>query len=453
MPSAGGRRVVVVGGGLAGIAAALDAADAGAAVTLVERRRRLGGRTWSFRRHGLLMDNGQHVFMRCCTEYRAFVERIGGGEMIAMQRRLDVPVLAPGRPASRIGRVGLPAPAHLAPSLAAYGHLAPRAKVSAVRAALRLGRVDPVAAATDEIAFGDWLVANGQDDQAIAALWDLIGRPTMNVVARDASLALAAKVFRTGLLESAGGADLGWPLVPLATLHDELPSRALHAAGVEVVSGVAVQSVVRTDDGFAVHADAGRRWDVDAVIVALPHHAVAAVVPGGALGTGVQPWRLGASPIVNVHLVYDRRVTDLPFAAAIGSPVQFVFDRTETAGLRGPGQYLAISLSAADAEVDQKASAIVAGMTAAVAALLPKAGRAQLVDAMVSRERAATFRGVPGTAPHRPPAATAIPGLVLAGAWTATGWPDTMEGAVRSGRAAAAEALGATIGHVTGSAA
>jgi uncharacterized protein with NAD-binding domain and iron-sulfur cluster len=130
-----------------------------------------------------------------------------------------------------------------------------------------------------------------------------------------------------------------------------------------------------------------------------------------------------------------------------------MFDRTATAWLRGPGQYLAISLSAADVEVDQKASAIVAGMTEAVAALLPKARRAQLVDAMVSRERAATFRGVPGTAAHRAPAATTIPGLVLAGAWTATGWPDTMEGAVRSGRVAASEALGATIGHVTGSAA
>ena len=443
----------MVGGGLAGIAAALDAADAGATVTLVERRRRLGGRTWSFERHGLLMDNGQHVFMRCCTEYRAFVERIGGGEMIALQRRLDVPVLAPDQPSSRIRRVGLPAPAHLAPSLAVYRHLTPRAKVSAVRTALRLGRVDPAAAATDEIAFGDWLAERGQGDQAIAALWDLIGRPTMNVVARDGSLALAAKVFRTGLLESAGGADLGWPLVPLTTLHDELPSRALDAAGVEVVTGVPVQSIGEGGDGLSVHAEAGRRWDADAVVVALPHQSVAAVLPDGALAPGVEPARLGASPIVNVHLVYDRRVTDLPFAAAIGSPVQFLFDRTATAGLRGPGQYLAISLSAADAEVDQKASTIVAGMTEAVAALLPKAGRAQLVDAMVSRERAATFRGVPGTATHRAPAATAIPGLVVAGAWTATGWPDTMEGAVRSGRVAATEALGAIVTHVTGSAA
>ncbi len=422
---------------MAGISAALEAADAGATVTLVERRRRLGGRTWSFHRHGLVMDNGQHVFMRCCTAYRAFVERIGGGDMIAMQRRLEVPVLAPDRRPSRLARVALPPPAHLAPSLARYAHLGPREKASAVRAALRLGRVDPTAAATDHITFGKWLATNGQDERAVRGLWDLIGRPTMNVVAADASLALAAKVFRTGLLESSGGADLGWPVVPLATLHDEQPRLALEASGVEVVAPAPVTTVVRTTDGFAVDDEHGRRWTADAVVVALPSTAVGRVLPPGTLPAGVEPARLGTSPIVNVHLVYDRRVTDLSFAAAVGSPVQFLFDRTSTSGLRGAGQYLAISLSAADAEVDQRASSLVASMTEAVAALLPKATRAELVDAMVSRERMATFRGVPGTAAHRPPPATSIPGLAIAGAWTATGWPDTMESAVRSGVAAA----------------
>jgi hydroxysqualene dehydroxylase len=439
-----GRRVVVVGGGLAGVSAALAAADAGAAVTLVERRGRLGGRTWSFHRHGLVMDNGQHVFMRCCTEYRGFVARIGGDDLIAVQRRLDVPVLSPGRPPTRLARVALPPPAHLAPSLAAYRGLARREKVSAVGAALRLGRVDSAAAATDTIAFGDWLAAHGQDEHAVRWLWDLIGRPTMNLAAPDASLALASKVFRTGLLDSAGGADLGWPVVPLATLHDELPRKALDATGVEVVTAAPVTAVGEAVGAWRVEGAGGAHWDADAVVVALPHGAVERVLPAGALAAGVAPARLGSSPIVNVHLVYDRRVTDLAFAAAVDSPVQFLFDRSATSGLRGAGQYLAISLSAADAEVDQKASALVASMTEAVAAILPKAGRARLVDAMVSRERAATFRGLPGTAAHRPPQATRRPGLAVAGAWTATGWPDTMEGAVRSGVAAARAALGET---------
>jgi squalene-associated FAD-dependent desaturase len=440
--TASGRRVVVIGGGLAGIAAALEAADRGAAVTLLERRRRLGGRTWSFHRHGLVMDNGQHVFMRCCTEYRAFVERIGGGDSIAMQRRLDVPVLTPGGPASRLGRVALPAPLHLAPALATYRHLTSGEKVSAIRAALRLGRVDPDAAATDTISFGDWLAANGQQAHAIAGLWDLIGRPTMNLAATDASLALAAKVFRTGLLDTASGADLGWPLVPLEVLHDELPRRALDGRGVEVVTEAPVDGVCRHGDGFAVTSDRGCRWHADGVVVAVPHQAVRRVLPDGALVDGAEPARLGVSPIVNVHLVYDRTVTDLPFAAAVGSPVQFLFDRTGTSGLRGRGQYLAVSLSAADAEARQRASALVATMTDAVSALLPAAGRARLVDAMVTREREATFRGLPATRRHRPSQATAIGGLAVAGAWTATGWPDTMEGAVRSGVAAARAALG-----------
>jgi len=220
--------------------------------------------------------------------------------------------------------------------------------------------------------------------------------------------------------------------------------KALADRGVEVVYEAPVAAIERTGDGFTVSGERGGRWAADAVVVALPHQAVALVLPAGALPDAVTPARLGVSPIVNVHLVYDRKVTDLPFAAAVGSPVQFVFDRSDTSGLRGPGQYLALSLSAADAEATQRASALVATMTEAVAALMPDAGRARLVDAMVTREREATFRGLPATRRHRPPQRTNVEGLAVAGAWTATGWPDTMEGAVRSGVAAAGAALDRT---------
>ncbi|HLH45571.1 MAG TPA: FAD-dependent oxidoreductase, partial [Acidimicrobiales bacterium] len=149
-----------------------------------------------------------------------------------------------------------------------------------------------------------------------------------------------------------------------------------------------------------------------------------------------------ASPIVNVHLVFDRTVTDLPMVAAVGSPVQFVFDRTRSAGL-DRGQYLAVSLSGADAYVGRRPEELVRGFAEALADLFPAAGRARLVDGAVSREHAATFRARPGTAALRPPATTSLPGLFLAGAWCATGWPATMEGAARSGVDAARQALGA----------
>ena len=174
----------------------------------------------------------------------------------------------------------------------------------------------------------------------------------------------------------------------------------------------------------------------DVVIVAASPAATAALVPE--LGPAVEG--LGASPIVNVHLVLDRQVTDLPLAAGVGSPVQFVFDRTDSSGLER-GQYLAISISGADAVIGRRPEDLVRSFHHALGELFPLARRAALLDATVSREHAATFRPRPGTAGLRPGTATARPGLLLAGAWCDTGWPATMEGAVRSGQAAAEEAL------------
>jgi hydroxysqualene dehydroxylase len=443
------RRVCVVGGGLAGMAAALACADAGAAVTLVERRRRLGGATWSFRHNGLWFDNGQHVFLRCCTAYRAFLERLGVADRVRLQSRLDVPVIAPGGRTTRLRRSRLlPAPAHLGRSLLAYRHLGIRDRLRLGSAAFALRRVDVDAAETDQQTFGEWLGRHGQSPAAQAALWDLICRPTVNVPATEASLALAAMVFQTGLLTDAAAADMGWAAVPLGVLHGDAGLRALERAGVQVLPGAPVTGIdpPRGEDGFTVTV-AGTRRAADAVVVAVPHTAVAGLATelAGLADLADIGERLGVSPIVNVHVVYDRRVTDLEFAAGVGTDVQFVFDRTAGSGLER-GQYLAVSLSAADPYMDRSSDEVKATVVAGLAELFPRARTARVVDALVSREPAATFRGVPGSRAARPPSTTAVPGLVLAGAWTATGWPATMEGAVRSGNAAARHALVAA-GH------
>jgi squalene-associated FAD-dependent desaturase len=432
------RSVVVVGGGLAGITAALVCADAGAEVVLAERRGRLGGLTWSFQRRGLWLDNGQHVFLRCCTAYRALLERLSVVDLVHLQDRLEIPVLAPGGTRARLRRSHLPAPLHLTPSLLGYGHLPVRERLALGRAALALRGLDPADPALDATTFGAWLADHGQSARAVDVLWDLITVPTVNLHARDASLALAAKVFRTGLLDHADAGDVGWSKVPLGRLHGEAAARALDRARVEVWTGARVARVAAAGGGFEVVAD-GRTVTADAVIVATPPEVAADLVPEGVLGPVAE---LGASPIVNVHLVFDRRVTDLPMAAAVDSPIQFVFDRSESSGLTGPGQCLAVSLSAADAYVGWGAHALQAYVAAALCELFPLAQRAEVVDAAVTREPRATFRGVPGTRRLRPPSQTSLPGLLVAGAWTATGWPATMEGAVRSGAAAARHALG-----------
>jgi squalene-associated FAD-dependent desaturase len=427
---------VVIGGGVAGIAAALHLADAGRTVTLVESRPRLGGAACSFPREGLRVDNGQHVFLRCCTAYRAFVDRIGGTELTTMQPHLDIPVLAPGGRRAALRRTpGLPAPLHLGAALTRYGLLSWPDRLRAGRAVLALLRTDPTDPRADAQSFGAFLRAHGQSTASIERLWAIVGTATLNAVPDDASLALAAKVFRTGLLTHADAADVGYATASLGELHHTAARRALEAAGVEVLLRHRVRAV--RPGQVVAHAPRGdRELAADGIVLAVPPPALAMAPELPDRGYD----RLGGSPIVNVHVIYDRTVTDLAFAAAVGSPVQWFFDRTEPSGIRArepKAQYLAVTVSAADDLVDVPAREVIATFTAALGELLPAAARADVLDAFVTRERRATFRQAPGTAAYRPGPDSGLPGIALAGAWTATGWPDTMESAARSGTAAA----------------
>jgi squalene-associated FAD-dependent desaturase len=446
--------VVVAGGGLAGITAAVAAAQAGSRVTLLEARPRLGGATCSFTRGGLTIDNGQHVFLRCCTAYRELLARLGMTGSVVLQDRFDVTVLRPGGRA-RLRRTSLPGPLHMGRALAGYRHLSLAERLGVVPAALAMSRLDPASPALDGQRLGDWLAAHRQGEHARRVLWDLFTVSALNVAGDDANLALAATVVQTALLSARDAADIGIAAVPLGDLHGRAASALLGRLGARVRLGAKVAAVEPLPSGgfrlrlagrgAAAGNGAGEVVRADGVVLAVPPEIAAGLMPvwpGSAArwnGPGPEQWRaIGTSPIVNVHVVYDRRVTRLPFAAAVGSPVQWVFDRTGPSGLR-QGQYLAVSLSAADAWADAPAARLREGFLPALARLFPAAGQARVVDCFVTRERRATMRQVPGLGRLRPGAATAVPGLVLAGAWTDTGWPDTMEGAVRSGLNAARE--------------
>jgi squalene-associated FAD-dependent desaturase len=433
-------RIVVVGGGLAGMAAALASTDGGARVTLLEARPRLGGATFSFQREGLWVDNGQHVFLRCCTAYRAFLARIGAEELTFLQPRMSIPVAAPNGMSGWLRRGVLPAPLHLAGALARYPFLRPAERLRAALAALSLARLDPTSEKLDRLTFGQWLAERGQSPAAVEALWNLIALPTLNLSAEDASLALAVKVFRTGLLTKRDAADIGYASAPLSQVHAEPAERALSAAGAAVHLRASVRGVEALPDGtFGVQGAEGT-VDADAVILAAPHDKVSGLLPPGALQDPARLAGLGVSPIVNVHVVYDRRVIDVPFVAGVGTPVQWVFDRTRPSGL-DHGQYLAISLSGADREIGERSEDLRARFLPALESLFPRARDARVETFFVTREHAATFRQAPGTGALRPGSGTGLRGLYLAGAWTDTGWPATMEGAVRSGLAAAHAAL------------
>ena len=442
--------VIVIGGGLAGITAALDCARDGLDVTLLEARGRLGGAAYSFTRGELVVDNGQHVFLRCCTAYRELLEQLDAAELVTLQARLEVPVLAPGGAVGWLRRSQLPAPLHLAGSLLRYPYLSVRERVALAWGMQRLRSVDIDDPANDGVSFGDWLRRHRQSRRAIAAIWELIVRPTINLTVDDASLAQAAQVFQVGLLGDAAAGDIGWAVAPLGEIHDRAARAALERAGVAVNLRRTAHAIVRQvapcrqDAGrwsFRVDAGEGFSATADAVVVAVAPLAAAQLLDGQVELEPDFELRLGSSPIINLHVVYDRRVLEHPFAASVDSPVQWVFDRTAGSGL-AEGQYLAVSLSAAGDELHATAEELQARYLPALAELLPGAADAEVQEFFVTREHAATFRAAPGSRALRPGPRTNLPGLALAGAWTDTGWPATMEGAVRSGHAASREVIG-----------
>lgn len=437
---------LVVGGGLAGIAAALKLRASGADVVLAEARPRLGGATYSFDRAGLAIDTGQHVFLRCYSAYRWLLGELGVAGLTEVQDGFAVSVRDPYGGRHRLARTrGLRAPLHLAPTVLGYRPLSTSERVRALRAAAALRRVDPDDPRVQTQSFGAWLRAHGQSPAAVRRLWAPISTAALNVEPDGAALALAARVFRTGLLDSAAAGDIGIPRVPLDDLHGGPARRELERRGVQVRPRTRVESLTGDREGFEARGADGTRIRARTVVLAVPHPAAARLVPAEAAPDRAGWERLGAAPIVDLHLRYDRVVCEEirregGFFAAIDSPIQWVFDRTRAAGLgqgQEQGQYLACSLSAADALIGLPTRTIAERLLPAVADLIPATRTARLVDCFVTREAQATFRQGPGCARWRPPATTRLAGLVLAGAWVATGWPDTMEGAVRSGTHAA----------------
>lgn len=429
-------RIVVCGGGLAGIAAACEATGLGAEVTLVERRPFLGGRAYSFTDDaGRELDNGQHVFLGCCPAYVRLMRLIGSERHLARQRLLSIPVLAPdGSRADLAATRGLPSPLHLTRALAGYGHLTPAERARVARAMSRLGALGPrKRARLDGISFADWLERNGQSREAIERFWDLVVLPTCNDRSHRVSAALAAFVFSEGMLSTRDASAIGWSRVPLTRLVEPAVERFLSARGSRVIRRTAV---AEAGPGGVLLTD-GTELASDGVVLALPpdraRDVSSAAIPDDP--------GLGYSPIVNVHLFHDRPVLDEPFVAVIDSPAQWVFDRRGMSGVPGD-PHVVVSISAAHAEMGVPRAELAEAMAEEVARVIPGARDARLRDWAVIKEAKATFAAAPGQAARRPGARTALERVALAGAWTATGWPATMEGAIRSGIRAAREVMG-----------
>jgi squalene-associated FAD-dependent desaturase len=435
----------VCGGGLAGLAAACEASLLGADVALVERRPFLGGKAYSFvdEDTGTEVDNGQHVFLGCCTAYIAFLKLIGAFGDTTLQPRIDAPVRDRAGRAGALRGARLPGPVHLGPSFVTYPLLSQGEKVAATRALTALGVLrDRQRAALDEVTFAEWLIAHGQGPGAIERFWDLIVLPTCNDRSDRVSAALASFVFQEGFFRSRTGSAIGWSRVGLTRLVDPPVRRFLESRGVRILTGQAVAAVGPN----AVELSGGETLTADAVVLALPPDRAREVCPE-ALPEEVA---LGTSPIVNVHVWYDRPVMKGMFTAIVDSPAQWVFNRTAMEERTGPGQHLAVSISGARHEITRPKAEVIAAITTELAHLFPAAADATIERTVCVKEPDATFAAAPGQAPMRPEPRSPLAGVMLAGAWTDTGWPATMEGAVRSGMLAARAAVGDVTPHRPG---
>ena len=411
-------RVVVVGGGLAGCAAALELIGSGHDVTVLEARPTLGGAVQTLpAREGdpePPPDNGQHIALGCFTDYLRFLEEIDEGGSLRRQR-LALPVV------DESGRA-----AFIRPSLSAivrYSHLPMGDRLRILRTLVRLRRVD--ASSCDRQTFLAFLRSRmGESDAAVTRFWDVFIRPALNLGCADASATLGVMTVQTALLSGRHASDLVLPAAPLGEMHGQAARRKLEALGGRVQTNARVVHLI---PGAAVLAD-GERVSGDAFVVAVPP------VESSRLLDEPDP-ELGRSPIVSVHLWFERRLLPFPLAALLDSPAHWVFDRGRlTDNEPERGQYLTVVSSAVPDLMDVRGRELVELMRDE---LTGRFGDARLLWSRVSREPAATFAGTPGTASRRPGPRTARFNVARAGAWTDTGWPATMESAVRSGRAAA----------------
>ena len=436
---------VVAGGGLAGITAACELADRGYEVTLLEKRPFLGGRSYSYtdKETGATVDNGQHVFLGCCTAYIQLLERLGVRDRAYLQKRLRVPVIDKVWGTSVLEATNLPAPLHLLPSLVRFKSLSSAEKGSAGWALAHIQALDRAKSPDlDGITFGEWLREKRQSENAIRSLWNLITLPTLNGDIDEVSADLGIMVFQEGFLRSRRGANVGWSRVGLSELIGEAARTYIEGRGGTVRLGEGVRDVsIGSDGATGVVTDSGE-INGDVVVMALDPQSLPGVLPPSLAGDPffARIWRLEPSPIVNVHLWYSPGTSwGRAFATFLNSPVQWLFNKTRLAGDRSPnsGLHLDVSLSGADRWLSMPSAKLVELFTDELSDLVPGLQNEKPQRALVVKQRNATFAPKPGVAALRPPQETPVRGLYLAGDYTDTGWPATMESAVRSGMLAA----------------
>ena len=478
MPPDSQPTVAVAGGGLAGLAAACALSDAGCRVTLFERRPFLGGRasSWEHPGTGEVVDNCQHVLFRVCSNLVEFYERIGVADQIHWFDQMTF--IEPGGRTSVLKSSFLPAPLHTAPSFFAFPFLNAADKLAIARALVPLTMTRQRDTGQS---FQHWLERHHQTPNAIARFWRPILVSALSEDLGLISISAAAQVVRESM-KSPAARQMGVPMIPLTDLYNRAGDYVRNRGGViHLRSGVEAFSV--DENGVNMRGSGQQREGrFDYLVLALPFDALDRVLPNVAEATPLraQITQFENSPITGIHMWFDRQISDLDHAVLLDRTIQWMFHKSrlqpmrrekqpalataqnggtypagrgfigadgesDANGAASPetGSYIELVVSASKSLIDKSRSEIVDLALAEVREFFPGARAATLVKSTVIKEVNATYSPRPGIDAHRPPAFTAWPCVFLAGDWTATGWPATMEGAVRSGYLAA-EALART---------
>ena len=417
--------VVIIGGGLAGLAAAAALGGEGCTVQVLEARPFLGGRATSYEigngDEAEFIDNCQHILLRCCVNLLDFYRRLGVEQDIAFSREFTF--IEPGGRRSTLRAGMLPAPAHFAGSFRKLSFLDWGEKMALARAIHAIGR-ERHRADLDHISMQQWLEEKRQPKRVIERFWRQVLVSAINEELDRMAAAHGFQVFRLGFLARKDSYEMGVPAVPLARLYG---SEAWARIGnVEIRERAPVSQIV-VEGGTARAVRAGEdEIRGEYYISAVPFERVNGLTPELRVDVGA----FEHSPITGIHLWFDRPVTDLPHATLLDRTIQWMFNKHE-------GRYVQLVVSASRSLSEMPRAAVIEMALRELSEFFPAAREAKLEKAHVVKEIRATFSAAPGLEAHRPGNATAIPNLFLAGDWTKSGWPATMEGAVRSGYLAA----------------
>ena len=431
-------RIAIVGGGIAGLAAAIRLAEQGLHVEVFEARRTLGGRAASYRdpATGEFIDHCQHVAMACCTNFHDFCQRTGIADAFTRFDTLHFFDSSERCYPLRASR-WLPAPLHLGPALWRQGFLTWRERMAISAAMLKLARTTH---APSDATIGAWLRANGQSERAIALFWSVVLVSALGEVVDHAAFAPARKVFVDGFMRHRDGYQVDVPQESLRTLLDERVAEALQQQGVMLHRNAPVEDIKGTAAKInAIRFADGSQQNFDAIIIATTWRRVEALIPAElccVLAGLSKASTFTGSPISGVHLWFDRPLTTLPHAVLVDRLSQWVFRREV-----GQQHYYQVVISASRDLRGMQPDEVVAAVYDDLRTIFPAAREAKLLSSKIVTERDAVFSYHPGLDAMRPDQRTAIGNLFVAGDWTQTGWPSTLEGAVRSGYLAAAGVL------------